>query len=322
LVLTLSASLLCSELCSGQPAKNATQAQEADAAFAEGRDLFEQGRFKEACEKFELSLSLDPSPGTLLNLGNCYEPQGDLVRALATFERALDGAQHAADPKRKKIWSEAASERIATLTPRVPVVKLEGVEAGSSLTLDGQALQQEDATVRVNPGEHLLIESADGKLPFEKSFSVDEGEKLALSLPLLASKPVLEAPPTAAPVLAAQPIETKRSGSDFGPWPWITTGTGVGLVTIGMLTGLAAAAKAKQLKQQCDGKQCDPSLKGLHDKAVVLARATDALWLTGTVLVGVGVTLFIVEGGKGSSNAALQAGCFDTGCGLAAHGSF
>src|SRR6185295_9858187 len=70
-----------------------SNAERADAAFNEGRDLFDQGRFREACEKFEVSLQLDPSPGTLLNLGNCYEPHGDLVRALSTFERAFSDAQ-------------------------------------------------------------------------------------------------------------------------------------------------------------------------------------------------------------------------------------
>src|SRR5688572_20148811 len=39
--------------------------ERADAAFEEGREFFDQGRFKEACEKFELSMQLDPSPGTL-----------------------------------------------------------------------------------------------------------------------------------------------------------------------------------------------------------------------------------------------------------------
>ena len=78
---------------------SAAAKEQADLTFDEGRELFEQGRFKEACDRFQLSMDLDPSPGTLLNLGNCFEPQGDLLRALATFEQALAEAQKATDKR-------------------------------------------------------------------------------------------------------------------------------------------------------------------------------------------------------------------------------
>src|SRR4051794_14293652 len=94
--------LLASQTSWAQAAGEPTATERADAAFSEGRELFDQGHFREACEKFELSMELDPSPGTLLNLGNCYEARGDLVLSLLTFERALQSAKNASDPAKRK----------------------------------------------------------------------------------------------------------------------------------------------------------------------------------------------------------------------------
>src|SRR2546425_547721 len=44
-----------------------------DVFFTDAKKLIEEGRFNEACPKFEESQRLDPTPGTLLNLGDCYK---------------------------------------------------------------------------------------------------------------------------------------------------------------------------------------------------------------------------------------------------------
>jgi len=302
-------------------APSAAAKAQADTAFDEGRELFEQGRFKDACDRFELSMKLDPSPGTLLNLGNCYEPQGDLLHALATFEQALADAQRSTDKKRRQVWSDAAKERIASLGKRIPELTIDGAEAGSRVLLDGNPFEHLGEALRQNPGHHTIEVSAPSKRTFTKSFELPEGQRLGIHLPPLEREaPAVQASaPTPAP-LTAPPVGAQPQRR-FGIWPFVAGGTGAALIGTSVVTGLMASSKASQLKKECADKICDGSLKGVQQSAHSLAVATDVLWISGAVFVGAGVTLFVLDH-RASESVAVQAGCFDAACGLQANGTF
>jgi Tfp pilus assembly protein PilF len=303
-----------------QPAPSASAVERADAAFDEGRELFDQGRFKEACEKFDLSMQLDPSPGTLLNLGNCHEPQGELAQALALFERALSDALKSTDAKRRELWTKAARERIAALQGRLPHLVVRGLPEGGALTLDGEPIEA-SAPTRRNPGKYLLAVTAPGKRRFERSLELAAGQRLELELP------ALEAEAAPAPTLTPPPLEQERApahASSFGPWPFILAGTGAALVVTSLLTGSMARKKADELKSECRAGSCDPSMEDVKDSAETLALTTDVLWIGGALLAGVGVTLFVIDTTSATNETAtlIQTGCFETGCGLVANGRF
>lgn len=230
--------------------------QQADAAFQQGLALLEAGRYDEACERFELSQQLDPSPGTQLNLGNCREREGNLVQALATFEQALDGAREAPDPRRRQLWSDAARERIASLTPRVSV---RGAPEG--------AREPQPAAPRSEAG-----------------------------------------------------LESQQALARHGAWPYVLGGVGAVLLGTSLVTGLEASAARDELERDCTGKLCAPSLKPTRDRADRLAALTDVFWITGVIAAGAGMTLFVLD--LGHEQAGLEAGCFGSGCGLRARGSF
>jgi hypothetical protein len=302
-------------------APSAAAKQQADTAFDEGRELFEQGRFKDACDKFELSMQLDPSPGTLLNLGNCYEPQGDLLRALSTFEQALADAQHTPDKKRRQVWSDAAKERIGSLGKRIPELSIDGAEPGSRVLFDGKPFEQLGESLRQNPGHHQIELSAPGKRTYTKAFELPEAQRVGIHLPPLEREaPLGPEPAPAATPLASPPLDSTPQRR-FGVWPYVAGGSGAALIGTSVVTGLLASAKASELKKECDGKTCDASLESVKESAVSLAVATDVLWISGAVILGAGVTLFVLDHGK-SESAAVQAGCFDAGCGLKASGRF
>lgn len=294
-------------------------AAQADAAFEEARELLEQGRFKEACDKFDLSMRLDPSTGTLLNLANCYEAQGDLLHALETFELGLSQAQSNPDRKRRQVWSEAAKERIESLSPRIPFLSVEGAEPGSQVLLDGKPLEPLDRPVRYNPGRYHLEVSAPGKRPFIQVFELPEGQTLRIPVPPLEAEVVTPAAPAAA---LTSPPPAPRDERRFGNWPWIAGGTGAALLGTSLVTGLIASSKAGQLEDECPSKvDCDPSLASVKDSAHTLGVTTDVLWIGGALILGTGVTLFVLDHGK-SESSEVQAGCFDGGCGFRANGSF
>lgn len=310
---------------------SAAAKEQADLAFDEGRELFEQGRFKEACDKFQRSMDLDPSPGTLLNLGNCFEPQGDLLRALATFEQALADAQKTTDKKRRQVWSDAAKERIASLSQRIPELKVEGAEPGATVLLDGKPHTALGQPQRQNPGRHQIEVSAPGKRTYTKTFELAEGQRLGIHLPPLEREAPAEPLAAAQPALSAPAPEPASSAHrQFGYWPYIAGGTGVALLGTSIVTGLLASAKAQQLQDECEGKVCDSSLESVQSSARTLGLTTDVLWISGALVLGTGVTLFVLDHGKsedparvaGGEASALRAGCFAGGCGVLARGVF
>jgi hypothetical protein len=299
-------------------ARDAANIARADALFKEARALAERGEAKAACEKFELSQSLDPSPGTLLNIGNCYEPQGDLVRALAIFEKAFIDAQRSTHFGRRELWTNAARERIASLSQRVPWLSVRGAPGGTRVRLDELDIDASKGAMRVNPGRHTVEHSAPGKRTYSQSFTIEPGQRLAVNLPPLEDDtplPMAFGAPTDQPAL-------ERSGSgEYGAWPWVLGGGGAALLGASLVTGIMAASKADQLDRECDGGVCPASLEDERDSGEMLATATDILWISGALAAGAGVTLFLLDDGD-AETPALEAGCFSTSCGVRASGRF
>src|SRR5687767_2391284 len=79
-------------------------AAESDAArlFSEGRALVLEGRFAEACPRFEQSQRLEPRLGTQLNAAFCHERQGELATAWLGYQQALGLARRAGDGERER----------------------------------------------------------------------------------------------------------------------------------------------------------------------------------------------------------------------------
>lgn len=95
-------------------AQRAPEATAAETAFWEGRRLFDEGRFAEACERFEASHRLTPSVGVLFNMALCHEKIGEIALAHRHFVEAE--VRLAADDPRRAI----AAERALALKARLP----------------------------------------------------------------------------------------------------------------------------------------------------------------------------------------------------------
>jgi hypothetical protein len=184
----------------------------------------------------------------------------------------------------------------------------------------------------LNPGRHRIDASADQKLPFVQEITLAASQKVDVTLPALDDLPsgASSAPPPYSPPPADVPSgsEELSTGPRFGIWPYALMGGGGAVFVTGMVTGLIANSKANELEDQCtdtnaDGQRiCDPSLRDTKDSAENLATVTDVLWISGLVVAGVGVTLFILDSQAESPAPALEAGCFAGGCGLRAFGQF
>ena len=80
------------------------------------RALMKAKNYAEACPKLAESQRLDPGIGTQFHLADCYENQGKLASAWATFLEVASLAAASNQPDREK----AAKARAARLEPRLP----------------------------------------------------------------------------------------------------------------------------------------------------------------------------------------------------------
>jgi hypothetical protein len=152
--------------------------------FREGRALADQGKFKEACEKFERSLELDPGNGTKLNFANCHEKLGHVALAWRLFDQVAD-SDKITDPDRSKF----ARDRADKLMPKLGVVILK-ITTPDAPTLrvsiaDRIVKPAPVVTEVVDPGNVVISVTANGAEPFQKREKIAAGKRVTVEVPVL-----------------------------------------------------------------------------------------------------------------------------------------
>ncbi len=147
----------------------------ADKLFEEGRALLEQNRLAEACPKFEESDRYDPSVGTRLNLGDCYERQGKTASAYGHFGDAARLARERGDRSREGV----AEERRRALEARLSRIRVKAPANVPELQvhLDGKFMGQAvfGTALPVDPGKHEVQAWAPGRASFQEEVQVGPG---------------------------------------------------------------------------------------------------------------------------------------------------
>jgi tetratricopeptide (TPR) repeat protein len=159
--------------------------EESTKLFEEGRALAKDGKYEEACAKFEKSLALDRAPGTLLNYGDCHEHLGHLALAW----RLYDEAASASDKENNADRAKYARERAQALVPKTStvVVRIAPQDIATvSLTINGEAAKPA-AEVRevIDPGDVTVEVNAPGFAGYKKTERGEAGLKLVFEVPPL-----------------------------------------------------------------------------------------------------------------------------------------
>lgn len=288
------------------PAARAT----AEAMFEQGLTLMEQGQAAAACPKFEASQKLDPGVGTLLYLADCYETVGRTASAWATFLQASYAASAVGQEDRRQL-AETNAERLKPTLSMLVLTVQDKDTPGLRIKQDTQELNSATwgTEVPVDPGEHTLSASAEGKEPWTAIFVVPSGPGVTrFEVPALkdsAQVPVaaapLAAPPETAPVVAAPPAAppTRSNPDDPGSsqrtWGWVAVGAGgAALLGSGLFTFLAVSdnGRADDLCRQDDPTRCGERGVELGESATnkatlatIFAGVGGAIAVTGFVLV-------------------------------------
>ncbi len=305
-------------------AQSAGDKATAEALFSDGRRLMSQSNFREACPKFEASLRLDPGVGAMLNLGDCYEKNGQTASAWAEFREAVSAARSAGSKDREDL----ARQRAAALEPKLSRLTIVAGKQSVQVTRDGTAVDAAafGTAMPVDPGRHLIEVTAPGKQKWSKTIDVaTNAARVSLEVPPLQDDGSTgKATPITTPVPGGPPTDTPSGPSDGSTQRTLAIGAGVvGIVGIGAgaFFGLKASSSWSDAKKGCVTYPSGCSPQAVSDKSDASSSATlstvgfivggvalaggAVLWFTAPhvaegetkVSFGVGPTGVIVRGG-------------------------
>lgn len=288
----------------------------AEALFQDGRALYEQGRYAEACSKLAESHRLDPATGTLLTLALCREGEGKLASAWTAFVDVQGRARREGREDRERIATQRAGAirpRLSTLTVDVPadVAGTPGLEVRVDGTLLGAA--SFGVAMPMDGGEHRIEATAPGKVPWRTVVQVErESDAARTTLP-----PLSDAPPTAAAKAdpqpkstgvehaAVTPAESTKRGSGMRTAAIVVASAGAVALGVGGYLALDAKSDYSEARERCEGLECD---QGPYDDVQRAQKqgdiATVVLSLGGAAVVTGAVLWFAAPRGSGRAASA------------------
>jgi hypothetical protein len=305
-------------LASGVARAQGSSDSAAVALFDEGRKLMAQGKFAEACPKLAESERLAPNGGTLLNLAECYEKNGQTASAWVALKDVAARANAAgkADVEKRALARAAALEpNLARLTVVVPAASdVSGLEVRRDGVTVGHA--EFGVAIPVDPGAHTVEATAPQKKKWSAQVTVaakDPNARVTLALEDNpdAAPPTPAAPvpaPTAAPAPTAPPAAEQppsSSGSTQRTVGLVVGGVGVVGVALGSVFGLSAKSKNDDALQNCrTSTLCNPTGVSDTNDAKSAATISTIAFAAGGVALATGLILFFTAPSSSSAPAA------------------
>lgn len=279
----------------------------AESLFQEARKLTEAKRYGEACPKFLASHKLAPAVGTLLNLADCYEKNGQLASAWSRFHEAIALAQHLGRSDREK----TAKERADKLEPRLLRLTITSEEPSVDVTLDGNALDPAvlGTALPVDPGKHTVEASSKGKKPFSTTIEVSERSKASeVEIPRLDVDDTVKAEGTKAPTEYAPAETTKSDGKTQRILGLVAIGAGVIGLGVGGYFGLRTHSKWSEAQDHCKGVDCDATGVDLATVAKNDGTISTIAFIAGGALAAGGLVLVLTAPKKNSTSTGSSGG--------------
>lgn len=273
-------------------------AAQAEQLFRDAKKLFDSGKIAEACAAWEASERMDPSLGTLTNIANCREKNGDLATAWEAYvalERRTAGVgkyQSLNDLGSKK--AAELEPRLSYLTINVPdEVRVEGLEVfrGGKLVDPGAW----NRALPIDGGTHTITGRAPGHEAWSTSVTVErENDKKSVEVPRFKAIRDPKGGGGGKTVIidrSAPPMFTPRRKIAAG----VAAG-GVVAIGAGVVFGLASARSADQATSKCPTVMCTQfeEANALNKKSRDQALyANIGFGVGGAAIVGAAVLWFI-----------------------------
>lgn len=285
--------------------------------FKEGRALVGEGKYAEACPKFEASLALEVGVGTQFNLADCWEHIGRTASAQKLFVGAAASAKAAGQLDREQVLRE----RAAALEPRISKLVIEVSDDSPRLIVKRDDLPLEadqwGKAIAVDAGKYEISAKAPGKKPWHTTVQVKTGVPVvSVEVPVLESLRVEQPAPAApaktvvrAPSAPPPPAPNRDLGGHGVNYRALTLGgIGVAALAAGTVMGLRYKSNNDDAKAICPSNlNCTPKEIEQHDRLVDDARSERA-WMyvgvgVGTAALAGAAALYLLDKPRASSSS-------------------
>ncbi len=284
----------------------------AEQLYQDAYDLIRAGRYAEACPMLEESDRLDPANGTKLELAQCYERTRRPASAWVLYVTVADADhQSGKNPEREALASNGAR----ALEPDLPMLTI--VVPGAMANLPGLEVKRDDVVLKtpawgtavpVDLGEHRIVASAPGKLPWEGRYWAtklrDRGEIVI---------PTLEDAPRVAPPRSTREV-VREGGSNRRTLMFLTGGAAVTGIAVGSTFGVAAIVRWSDVKAaartECMDpihfKGCSTAIAGKQSDASLFATVSTIGFIAGGASVIGMAALWLSEPPRAPQAARIQ----------------
>lgn len=256
------------------------------ALWREGRELLQQKRYAEACDRFARSQQLDPSAGALYNLGDCNEKQGKFASAWSAYTDAetLSASKPGATNQQHAKDAHDAAARVLPRLSRLEIV-VDDKTPGVTVSRNGRVLEAAALNIAlpVDSGSQTITAVAPDRRDWSTTLDLAEGTTATVHVPELETtrKSLALVPGFSAP--AKEPRSHVPLGLEIG---------GGALLATGLVFGGLALAKWSSVTDECKNASC-PS------EAIRQARSSDhdtasTFATVSTVCIGVGIAALAV----------------------------
>lgn len=286
--------------------KDPQKIREAERLFAEAVARMDRADYETACPLLEQSQALDPSSGTLLNLGDCYEHLGLTAAAWRAFREARDLAVATARKDRSEV-AALRQERLSPKLRRFKVIPPARPVSDVTITLDRKPLPTSlwNTPVPVDPGVHVIRAGAPGMREHVTEVPAPPvGSISTVSIPDLVPQGTSESPATAQGDTAPTKIDAQGTAA-------IACGVlGVAGVVGGTVFGLRSRSKRAESDRYCEGNLCsDPRGVERMDEARSAGNLSTVSFLVGGAGLGAAAVLWFVRPfGEGTANPQVGLG--------------
>lgn len=278
-------------------------AARAEETFQAGHALLAEGKYGEACPKFEESQNQDPASGTLLALAYCQEHSGLLASSWLSYVAAAHLAAREGHSERQAAAQERAkamTERYSTLTVVVPeeLGKLPGLR----VLRDGTELERAAfaTPLPLDGGTHVIEAVAPGRIGWRGTVTLrQEGDHKSMTLPILEESAVSPSPSSApTPVKSADAPPNRQRQAGLA----LAIGSGVALAFGGVFGVLAIKRNnASNEDGHCDARGCDAKGIELRTSAQSAARVSTWSFITAGALAAGSVALYLTSSDSSAS---------------------
>lgn len=303
------------------------------ALYDAAEKLMAAGSYAAACGKYAESNRLDPQLGALVHLADCYEKNGQLASAWASWRDAIEAAQRRGDAR-----EQLARERAAALEPKLSRLTIEVPEGsdvpGLEIRRGGSPVARAlwGTAMPVDAGEYEIEAAAPGKKKRVTKITVGgEAATEKYQLGALEDAPATAGKPASPPARDLSTGDNRSSaGSTQRTLGWVAGGLGVVGLGAGVLFELQRSSKASDRDGLCPNDKCadeaeKQKVSTLNEEVRSAATAETISFVAGGILLAGGAALLLTAPSDGprASRRVLVAPSVARGqIGIAAIGSW